>query len=101
MKDTTMIAGLRFQYYPATKGGIEEVHVHDDDKKLKFRAVAKDFKKDLQNALKEFKKDDGAIAIGGLSSDDLYLVKEGKILRTFVGSKSDVTKDLENFINTL
>jgi hypothetical protein len=94
-KDTDTIQGLRFQTYDSG-----EVHVHDDNRGLVFKANGKDFKTEVEAALKELKDRDGAFAITGDTDEILYLVRDKKNLSTFV-AKGDVSSDLKKFIKKL
>ena len=94
MKNTTAIAGLRFQKYDTNM-----VHVHDDVKNLKFVAKTKDFKKNIESFIKQ--KGDGATLVDGISKERLLLVKEDKKLFAEVLSEQDIVKDLISFIDSL
>lgn len=74
-----------------------DVHVHDDDKKLKFKTSASDFKEEVKDALKQFKKKDGIIKITGIGCD-FYLLKEGIKTNIFLLDKKSMKKELESFL---
>ena len=96
-KTTDTIQGLRFQVYPETR----EVHIHDDQKNLKFIDTIKSFKKDLASALKDFDKGPGSTIIEGTSKDRLYLVHDGKMLHVSILGDQDYTKEVEGFLKKL
>jgi hypothetical protein len=95
MKDTQFIAGLRFQKYDT---GV--VHVHDDARNLKFMAKTKNFKKEIEEFIKQ--KGDGAVVIDGTSKERLLLIKEGKkVIAIVLSDEHDVGPDLKGFWNSL
>ena len=96
-KTTDTISGLRFQNYPESN----EVHVHDDEHGLKFKASASSFKSEVENALSYFKDSDGATLISGSSKEQLCLVGEGKKVKAFVVAEGDQRRDIESFIKKL
>lgn len=76
-----------------------DVHVHDDAKGLKFETSASDFKEEVGDALKQFKKKDGIIKITGNRCDDLYLLKEENKTKIFLlERKGSMKKELESFL---
>jgi len=76
-----------------------DVHVHDDDKKLKFETSVSDFKEEVEDALKQFKNKDGIIKITGNRCDDLYLLKDGNKTQIFlIERKGCMKKELESFL---
>jgi len=96
-KTTDTIAGLRFQVYPESN----EVHVHDDQKSIKFIGNAKDFKKEVNEAMKSFAGSAGAVLIKGTSKEQLCLVDDGKRVYASVVNDTDVTSDLIDFLKKL
>jgi hypothetical protein len=96
-KTTDTIQGLRFQVYPETK----EVHVHDDQKNLKYIDTAKSFKRDVAGALKDFEKAPGSAIIEGTSKDRLCLMHDGKTLHVSIIGGQDYTKEVKDFLNKL
>lgn len=96
MKNSRTIKGLRFQKYDTG-----QVHIHDDANGIKFEADAKEFKKDVQESLKELKKTDGVSIIEGGTNVKLYLLKDGKNLCAFVANDKSTEKEIETFIRTL
>jgi hypothetical protein len=94
-KETKNIAGMRFQKYDT---GV--VHVHDDARCLTFQAKTKDFKKEVEEFLKQ--KGDGATVIEGTSKEKLLLIKEGKeVTRAIVLPEPKSMKDFNTFIDSL
>jgi len=89
------IAGLR------THENSGEVHIHDDARSLKFKMASDTFKTEIEEALKDFEKNDGILEIPGDASASLCLVKKAKNFTMFLLSDGDVTKDLKSFIGTL
>lgn len=91
----TTINGLRLH----TNNG--EVHIHDDKRQLKFSASLDNFKEDVEDALKNLEKSEGSIKITGNTSNDLYLIKEGKKLNVFLVNKHDALYEFQSFINKI
>jgi hypothetical protein len=87
----TLIGGLRFHVSGTT------VHVHDDNRKLKFEGNAIGFKQQVEIALKELEKTEGIIKISG-TKDDLCIVSDGKKISLFLSSNQDVKSDLNSFL---
>jgi len=59
-KNETIIGGLR-----AHVSGTD-VHVHDDQKKLKYAQVSSTFKKDMKQALEDLKNTEGGVILEAL-----------------------------------
>jgi cell division protein FtsB len=102
-KNTQDIAGLRFQKYDTG-----EVHIHDDVKNLKFIAKIDDFKKEVEDFIKQ--DSDGATIIEGVSKERLLLIKEGKnvitvvldsLYSTTIFPESKSTKEFIAFVDSL
>lgn len=72
-----------------------EIHLHDDDKGLKFEMESADFKHEIQDALKE--KGDGIIEIAGTGKNSLCLFKTGRTVNVFLKGKS-IKTELKNYL---
>lgn len=76
-----------------------EVHIHDDNKGMKFYMPSSDFKAEINESLKEFEKAEGTVKISGERCDDLYLMKTGNKIKMFLMDKnSSIKKDLKSFL---
>ena len=94
MKNTVAIAGLRFQKYDSN-----EIHVHDDARKLKFTAESKTFKQDLKDALDQ--KMSGVALIEGTSDEKLCVIKDGFAIKAVIIGKDDMKSDIKSFLVSL
>ena len=89
------IAGLR------THENSGEVHIHDDTRSLKFKMASDKFKSEMEEALKDFEKNDGILEVPGDTAVSLCLVKKAKNFTMFLLSDGDITKDLKSFVGAL
>jgi hypothetical protein len=102
----TLIDSLRFHvdnHIVGKKSLPSTVHAHDDSKKLKFELNLVDFKRQVEDALKELDKCDGMVKISGVS-DDLCIVSDGKKMNLFLASpiSNTTTKsELEKFLQSI
>jgi hypothetical protein len=94
-KDQTSISGLRFQ-----KNDNGEVHIHDDQRKLKLEMKGSDFKAAAEDALKQFKNNEGAIKIDGCGAD-LVLLKENDNINFMLVNNTNNENELTTFLRTL
>lgn len=87
------INGLRFHI---SNG---EVHVHDDTKSLKFVMDSKKFKDNVESAVSQMSKakNDGMIRIAGDTKCDLCLVREGKVIFSFLTDTRSIKSKLLSF----
>lgn len=92
-----VIKGLRM-HVNDTEG---KVHVHDDNRGLKFTAGSKDFKSEISKALASLDKTDGIVSISGDTSVKLLVLRDGKSFHTFLADDSSNKKDLETFIKDI
>jgi len=80
----------------------EDVHIHDDDRDLKFVCDAEDFKTEVQEAFDQLKSSDGIYKIEGISENskcsDLCIVKDGKAFYFYIAPKGSIKKDLMKFV---
>lgn len=93
----TLIDGLRFHVNGTA------VHIHDDNKKLKFESTTTDFSKQVTEVLKELESADGIVKISGLK-DDLCIVSDNKKVSLFltpaIPAKS-VRPELDKFLQSI
>ena len=76
-----------------------EVHIHDDNKGMKFYMSCPDFKTEAEESLKELEKAEGIVKISGDRCDDLYLMKTGNKTKMFLMDKnSSIKKELKSFL---
>lgn len=94
-KDQTAISGLRFQ-----KNDNGEIHIHDDQRKLKFEMKASDFKVKIEDALTQFKDNEGAIKVDGCGAD-LVLLKENNNINFMLVNNTNNESELTKFLGTL
>jgi len=94
-KTTDLISGLRFQ-----KNDNGEVHIHDDARKLKFEMKDSDFKAKVEDALTQFKDNEGAIKIDGCGAD-LVLLKESGNINFMLINNTNNESVLTKFLGTL
>lgn len=90
-KNEDKISGLRLHI----SGG--NVHIHDDSKKLKFKADSDYFKKEVELAFKTFKKSDGIVEIDG-DEDSLCIMKSGQVISMFVKDSTGIKQKLQSFL---
>lgn len=75
-----------------------DIHVHDDSRKLKFTQDKASFKKDLEEALKDLEVTDGVVLITGTSGQNLCIgARNGKTFAVLVDD-TDLRADLKSFI---
>lgn len=90
----TKIGGLRLHENAG------EVHVHDDDKSVKFVMDALNFKKEIQDALDLLLRGDGVFKINGKNNVPLYIIRDGSSYDISVGG-TGVKGKLQRFIRSI
>ena len=85
------IDGLRFHLNNG------EVHVHDDNNKLKFVSALNNFKDEVKTAFEELTNIDGTYEIKGKTKVSLYIFKNKKMTHIFVANGKSVRKEIEIF----
>ena len=85
------ISGLRVHL----KNG--DVHLHDDDKNLKFKMESSEFKEEIEDAFKE--KNDGVVVIPGDGKNSLCILKTGRTLNVFLKDNTSIKPKLKAFIS--
>ncbi len=87
----TKICGLRFH----ESGG--NVHIHDDDKNLKFETSTEGFIEDIDSAFESLNEKEGIVRITGMKND-LYVMKQGRNISVFLMDNSSIKRKLQDFI---
>lgn len=95
----TTIRNLRFH----VNNG--EIHVHDDNRSIKFVKDAAAFKKEVQDAIDNLEGTEGITAIDGMGIPDLCIGKHDGKLFMFIhgdGLREDVLQsDLKSFLRSI
>jgi hypothetical protein len=76
------------------------VHIHDDNKSLKFECSGASFKSQCADALTTLAAEDGIFRLTG-SKDDMLLIKDGKKFNLCLIADKDMKSELESFIKTI
>lgn len=83
-----------------------EVHIHDDSKYLKFRMPSKDFKKAVEDTMKDLTTSPGIIQIVGASGSATLCLgssdaKNKDLFMFLMGSNQSVNRELTDFVKNL
>ena len=85
------LAGLRIHIKD------EDIHIHDDTKRLKFSSDLEKFKMEINRTFRALEKKDGLVEIPG-TGDTLCVVKRGKIFSLIILNRRSIKEKLSTYL---